>query len=95
MAEDRKINAKHSVLMENRERLTISGVVDVLSFDEETIVSDTEQGVIVIHGVDLHVTRLNVETGDLYIDGEIDSIEYQREDAFSKNKGSILSRIFK
>lgn len=95
MAEERRTGARHTVTMENREKISVTGVIDVLSFDEESIVADTDMGVLVIHGAELHVNRLNLESGDLLIDGEMESLEYQQEGAFSKNKGSLLSRIFK
>lgn len=96
MIEDRKIGGgKHSVTMENRERISITGVIDVLSFDEESIVADTDLGVMMIKGMNLHVNRLNLEEGQLMIDGEVDSLEYSEGTGFGKSKGSLFSKIFK
>ena len=58
---EEKRNGRHLVTMENRERLSVTGVNDVLSFDEESIVADTDMGVLVLKGVDLHVNKLNLE----------------------------------
>lgn len=94
--EDRKIGSgKHSITMENREHISITGVNDVLSFDEESIVADTDMGIVMIKGMNLHVNKLNLEDGQLVIDGEMDSLEYSESNSFSKGKGSLLSKIFR
>lgn len=96
MTEDRKNGyQKHSVTMENRERIEITGVIDVLSFDEESICADTQMGVLILRGVNLHVSKLNLEDGLLLIDGEIDSLEYSEDNGLTKGKGSLFSKIFK
>ena len=66
----------HSLIMEGRERLSISGVEDVESFDESSIVAHTTRGTLVIHGSSLHIGKLSLEAGDLAIDGVVDSLEY-------------------
>lgn len=94
--EDRKIGGgKHNVTMESREHISITGVLDVLSFDEESIVADTDMGILTMKGMNLHVNKLNLEEGQLVVDGEIDSLEYSDGNTFSKGKGSLLSKIFK
>lgn len=95
MIEERKGTLKHNITMQDRQVLLITGVNDVLNFDEVEIVAETQEGILIIHGENLHVTKLNLESGELNIDGEIDSLEYQKEGVFSKNKGSLLSRIFR
>lgn len=95
MAEEkRRTLGKHNVLMENREHVSLTGVVDVLSFDEEGIIADTEQGMIVIKGSNLHVGKLNLEDGQLSVDGFVESIDYT-DGQLGKGKGSFLGRIFK
>lgn len=96
MSEERKRSGfRHSVSMEERERVLITGVLDVLSFDEESIITDTEQGMLIIRGNNLHVGKLNLEDGEVCVDGMIDSLEYSEAGAFAKGKGSILGKIFK
>lgn len=95
MAEERKLGKAHTVVMENRDHISITGVIDVLSFDEATIMADTDMGILIIKGEGLHVNKLNLENGELFIDGEIESLEYSESNSFGKSKGSILSKIFK
>lgn len=95
MAEDRKVPSKHRVIIEQRGACSVTGVLDVISFDEECVVADTESGIIVIKGVDLHVSNLNLDNGGLDVEGELDSITYEEQGAFGKNKSSFLGKIFK
>jgi sporulation protein YabP len=96
MADEKKAISNHNVIMENRSNITITGVLDVISFDEETIISDTDIGVLIIRGSNLHVSKMNLDTGDMEIDGEIISLTYEEESGHGKGKGkSIFGNIFK
>ena len=96
MADDRKLSVKrHSVMMEQRQRIGITGVSDVISFDEDQVVAETEIGMLIIRGVNLHVSRLNLENGELNIDGDIDVIMYEDEGFMKAKKLSFFSRLFK
>ena len=88
-------NSKHTIIMTERERLAITGIVDVISFDEEMILAETQMGVLVLKGSNLHVNRLSVEKGHLDIEGTIDSLNYEEQHSLSKNKASLLSKLFK
>ena len=66
----------HKVTMTNRKSCVINGVNDVLSFDIHEILLETEQGMLMIKGDDLHVNRLTLEKGEVDIDGKIDSFNY-------------------
>ena len=68
--------APHTMVVEDRKRLSVSGVTDVESFDEETVALATELGELLIHGYDLHINRIDVESGDLSLEGEIISLTY-------------------
>lgn len=94
MADERKIG-KHKIVMDKRENVSITGVVDVISFDEETIVADTDMGVLVLKGLNLHVTKLNVDSGELDIDGQLESLHYEEENSFGKGKQSFFGKMFK
>lgn len=95
MAEDRRANCKHRIVMEERSTVAVDGVTEVISFDEESIVCETDMGVLVLKGKDMHVERLNLEQGQLIVQGEIESLEYSDEGILSKNNGGLLGRIFK
>ena len=69
--EERSREMPHSVILEGREKLTISGVTDVHSFDEEQVLLETVRGMLVVRGQGLHVERLQLEAGELIIQGEI------------------------
>ena len=87
-------NRNHTVTMDNRSNITMTGVLDVVSFDMDMIVAETEMGVIMLKGSNLHVSKLNLQNGDLEIDGEISSLVY--EDNFAGNrKRSFFGGLFK
>ncbi|MBQ7934793.1 MAG: sporulation protein YabP [Clostridia bacterium] len=70
------INGNHLLSVENRQRLNATGVLDVDSFDEKTVVILTNMGVLTVEGEDLHINRLNVENGDIAVEGSIDRLQY-------------------
>lgn len=92
--EERK-GSRHKLVLEERENAVIVGISDVVSFDEEEIVAETDIGVLIVKGENLHVSRLNIEKGELDIDGYITSISYEDENSFTKDKGSFFGKIFK
>ena len=69
-----QLNAHHSAILQDRSSLELSGVTDVDSFDENEISLYTTLGEMVIRGKALHVNSMNVDTGDMQIDGDIRSI---------------------
>ena len=85
----------HSVKIENRQNIFITGVNDLVSFDEETVIVDTKMDVMIIHGHNLHVNKLNLDDGELSIDGEINDINYETQNSIGKNKSSFFAKIFK
>lgn len=87
------LKAAHNIIMENRKALTISGVNDIDSFDEHTIIIFTELGELIIKGRDLHITSMSVETGELIMDGEVSSLTYGEGDRRTPN--NFLARLFK
>lgn len=82
----------HHLSLQDRRRLIATGVSDVEHFDEETIVAYTELGELNIHGSDLKIRNLNVETGDLEVEGEIGSLIYTRNQPRS---AGLFSRLFR
>lgn len=87
------IKRSHNIIMEDRKQLTISGVNDVDSFDEELIVMFTELGQLSVKGKNLHISQLNVDTGELSMTGEVLAL-YYTADAQKKNN-SFFSRVLK
>ena len=82
-----------TVILENRKKLTLTGIRDVLSFDDEIVVVESELGLLNIKGTDLRVNKISVETGDVIVDGTIRAIEYSDKDIGPKQ--GLMSKIFK
>ncbi len=85
----------HRMTMTNRKNCTVNGVNDVLSFDIHEILLETEQGMLMIKGDDLHVSRLTLEKGEVDIDGRIDSFTYSDAAGSGHKSESLLSKLFR
>ena len=85
---------QHRISLVNREVCAINGVSDVLSFDVGEVLLETEQGMLMVKGTDLHVNRLSVEKGEVDLSGNIDSIAYSGVNQGGQNE-SFLSKLFK
>lgn len=85
----------HKLMLTNRRTCTISGVNDVLSFDVNEILLETEQGMLMIKGNELHVSRLSLDKGEVDIDGRVDSFTYSESAGYGAKGESILARLFK
>lgn len=93
MPDEKKIvKMRHNIIMEDRRKLTISGVMDIDSFDEESVVLFTEDGELTVRGVNLHINKIDVDTGDLLMEGEVDSLTYSDNQT---QKGGLFSRLFR
>lgn len=94
--EDRKqqtvTKKQHNFLLENRERMSISGVLDVDIFNPDMIVVQTEMGMLTIKGIDLHINKLNLESAELCVEGEIGSCTYSDK---AVTGSGFLGKIFK
>lgn len=85
----------HRMTMTNRKNCTVNGVNDVLSFDIHEILLETEQGMLMIKGDDLHVSRLTLEKGEVDVDGRIDSFTYSDAAGSGHKSESLLSKLFR
>ena len=83
----------HKISSDNRKKCSITGVTDVISFDQ--VLLETEYGMLTIKGHDLHVGRLSVDKGELEVDGSIDSYVYSDVVSVAKKGESFLNRLFK
>ncbi len=83
----------HAITLENRQRAALTGVSDVLSFNEQEVILVTEGGDITLIGDGLHIARLNLDEGQLVVEGEIAGIEYS--DAPQQRRGGLWARIFR
>ena len=65
--DERQLTGNHKLLMNNRNTMSVTGVLDVISFDVKEILLETTEGMLTIRGKDLHINRLSVEKGDLEV----------------------------
>lgn len=76
--EKNRIPAKpHHVIMEDRAKLSVTGVEDVISFDENEIITRTGQGNLIIRGTGLHIGKLTLDSGEVSIDGLVRELCYE------------------
>ena len=95
MDEKQAQGTAHRVMIQGRHSGTISGVSDVLSFDLNEILLETEQGMLMVRGTDLHVNRVNLEKGEIDLSGNIDSISYSDIHSTAKQAGSLFEKLFR
>lgn len=93
MTEGRAEFKNQNILVENRSKVTITGVEQVESFNENTIILITIKGGMTIKGEGLNVGKLNLDDGNVKIDGVINGIIYSDKD--SSQKGNLIGKIFK
>lgn len=89
-----KEKQKCNIIVEDRSKLSVSGVEDIDTFDESNFIAITTAGALVVKGADLHINKLNVDTGELVVDGEIDSCVFNNSYT-GKAGGGLLSKIFR
>lgn len=85
----------HKVILSGRKNCTINGVNDVLAFDNHEILLETEMGVLMVKGNEMHVGRLSLDKGEVDIDGSIDSLTYSEQSIKMDKNESLFTRLFK
>jgi sporulation protein YabP len=83
----------HSIVITEKQRVVISGVEDVDSFDENNVVMLTTLGMLSLTGADLHMSRLSLEEGQMVIEGDIIGLAYS--DVDTRRQGNWLGRLFR
>ena len=79
-----------SLILENRKKLSVTGADDVSGFNEDTVSVNTSLGNLIVRGSSLHINRLNLDSGEVEVEGKIDSIQYIE----SKKSKSVIQRLF-
>ncbi len=87
-------NAPHKVVIDSREKIIITAVEDVDSFNEVEIILLTNHGFITVTGEDLHINKLNLEDGQLVVEGKIQSIDYADHEE-QRTKRGMFSKMFR
>ena len=93
--EEKSGNRPHTCFLQNRAAANLTGVREVVSFDENQVVLDTDMGLLTIKGKDLHISRLTLEKGEVDMDGTVDSLVYSSNDSYRKSGESLFNRLFK
>lgn len=93
---EEKLNRRpHKLEVMGRGTGSVTGIEDVVSFDENQIILDTDMGLLTIKGKNLHVSRLTLEKGEVDIEGTFDSFTYSSNEHYRKSGESLFSRLFK
>ena len=90
--ENKPLGVPHNLVIEDRKNVSITGVTDVESFDEETVLLSPELGELMIKGYGLHINKIDVVAGDLALEGEIYSISYNDN---RPTAGGLLGKLFR
>jgi sporulation protein YabP len=93
--EERQVPKTHKLVVNNRKTSMVTGVLDVLAFDLNEILLETEQGMLMVKGKDLHVNRLTLEKGEVDLSGHIDSIAYSDVHHINKKNENLFMKLFK
>lgn len=93
--EEKQVMTNHKLLMANRKGISLTGILDVISFDLREILLETSEGMLTIKGNDLHINRLSVEKGDLEVEGRVDALLYSEVVSAKAMGESFLGRMFK
>ena len=88
--ESRTTDKPHSLSIENRERMSLSGVEDVSGFDENTVILTTSLGALIIRGDGLHIGRIDLELGQLEVQGHVRELSYDEP----VQRESLWTRLF-
>ena len=91
--DDKNTIKNHNIIMENRERLSITGVIDIHSFDDELVLVETQLGILTIKGNDLKMNKLNLDNSELIVEGKIIALVYSQTETMKK--GGMFNKIFK
>ena len=81
----------HKLTLDDRCKLTMTGITEVESFDEEMVVLHTTRGTLLIHGSGLHLQLLSLDGGQVHVDGTVDSMVYEDQ---PMGRGSFFARLF-
>ena len=84
-----------NIILENRNKLSISGVNDVLSFDDQIVILESDLGMLTVKGDDLRINKLSIDTSEVVVEGNIYNLSYSEKQAHKSTGGSLLGKIFK
>lgn len=83
-----------NLILENREKLNVSGVLDVLSFDDQIVIVETELGLLTVKGENIRINKLSLDTSEVVIEGEINSLGYSDKELDRKERWRTIRKDF-
>ena len=94
--ESKNVNSNiiQNLILENREKLNITGVLDVLSFDDQIVIVQTQLGLLTVKGDNLRINKLSIDTEEVIVEGSIFNLSYSEKNTTQKDS-SFLSKLFK
>ncbi len=95
--EDRKsiqTGVIQNLILENRQKLNVSGVLDVLSFDDQIVIVETELGLLTVKGENIRINKLSLDTSEIVVEGEINSLGYSNKELDKKERSRIIRKNF-
>ncbi len=93
MEQNEKVaSVPHQLIMQDRQQVELTGVSDVDSFDESTVVAYTSMGELTIHGNALHIKRLDLDCGILSLEGRVDALQYTE---MHGKRSNLFGRLFR
>jgi len=93
--EERSMARAHKITLSNRRNGNFSGIKDVISFDPKEILLQTEMGMLLIKGEDLHVSRLTLEKGEVDVEGLVISLTYSDAEDHGKKAENFIGKLFR
>ena len=88
-------NVVQNLILENRKKLSVSGVNDVLSFDDQVVMIETELGLLTVKGENIRINKLSIDTSEVIVEGEISYLAYSDKEMEKQKSGGLISKIFK
>ncbi len=88
--EDKTLQQPHRLTLDERKNLTVSGVTEVVSFDEAAVILRTARGTLMVRGQDLHLKTLSLDGGQVAVDGMVTALLYEEP----RREGNFFSRLF-
>lgn len=86
---EQQLNLSHKLTLNGRKQLTVTGVTEVVSFDETAVIARTELGTLVVQGKDLQLKTLLPEGGQVSVEGQICALAYEEP----RPAGSLWRRL--
>ena len=89
------VNYNHSITLNERKNIIVTGVKKIESFDKEEFMMDTTLGFLIIKGSGLEIIKLDTYQGNVTIKGTVDSLSYVSKDMKKQKEESFISKLFK